>query len=251
MELRSPGLVAYGGFGRLISDGSLPAPLSIAVAQVLQQRDEAGIRGTTLPSDTPDHLVLRSAAEWLVESCGARVIGLSISDPYAFVGPHVGPLTETLDRLSRELDVVFVVCTGNATIRPNGKTESGLHVYDDYPSYLVDPRHRVAEPGIAATALTVGSLATADASSSPDGTSSVDDHVVARRDEVSPFSRSGPGLRDAIKPELVAGGGGVVWSSGFAKLTDYGTSVLTLNSNVEQQGFRCRIGNELRCSSSR
>ena len=236
------GLAAYGGFDTLFSDSSLPSPMYIAVAQVLQQENLAGVTRLALPSDVPDHLVLRAAAEWLVNTCGARVICMSISESDAFAGPYVGPVTETLDRLSHELNVVFVVCTGNTAIRSSGETDSGQHVYGDYPSYLFHPRHRIAEPAVAATVLTVGSLSTSDTPASPDGRSSVDDHVVAGRDEVSPFSRSGPGLRDAVKPELVAGGGGVVWSSGLVKMTDFGTSILSLNSRLDQQGFRVAAG---------
>jgi len=236
------GLAAYGGFESALQGGGLATPVSVAVARVLQESESAGVVRTAFPSDIPDHDVVRQAAEWLVNTCGARVINFSIADPWPFEGPHAGPLTETIDRLSRELDVVFVVSTGNASFSFNAEAANGEHAYQDYPSYLFSPSQRIAEPAIAASALTVGSVSATDAGATADGTSRVDDHVIAASGDISPFSRTGPGIRDAVKPEVVADGGSLVWSSTGLRMVDLGASIVSLNSRLEERGFRATRG---------
>ena len=239
------GLAAYGQLDSVFQGLALPNPVRIAVAQVLQVTDNAGVETSSFPSNSPDHEVLREATTWLVNSCGARIICLSITEHSPFSGPHAGPLTETIDQLAREHDVVFVISTGNTIVRRTGETASGDHIFEDYPTYLFDREHRVAEPGVAATAVTVGSVSTSDAAASPDGTSRVDAHVVAKRGQLSPFTRTGPGIRDAVKPDFVDGGGSVVWSGGAANAVDMGTSVITLNSQLHVRGFRAIAGTSL------
>lgn len=109
-----------------------------------------------------------------------------------------------IDALSNEHDVLVVQSAGN--IRPIGPmpypgVKDHLDAGRVYPGYLYEPAARVANPGQSLQALTVGSIAydTFEVGSwrsfatEPDGPSA--------------FSRSGPGIWDVIKPEVVEYGG--------------------------------------------
>lgn len=108
-------------------------------------------------------------------------------------------MARTIDRLSREHDVIFVTCTGNIEYTDINKyVEKDCH----YPAYLADAEAAVLDPGQAALALTTGSIApgTTVANNSSDT-------AVAALHQPSPFTRCGPGIRGECKPELVDFGG--------------------------------------------
>lgn len=106
----------------------------------------------------------------------------------------------TIDRLSREHDVIFVAITGNMT--PADVSEL-LNIID-YPDYLLRPLAKLHDPGQAALSVTVGSIAHA-------ATVAVAPLVpIALESEPSPFTRSGPGFGDSNKPDVVERGGNLV-----------------------------------------
>jgi len=201
------GLAAYGDFETALRDGTpLSQPLSIVAARVVE--DRAGSAPATFPTDTPEHRVLEEAVRGIVER-GANVVNISLADQYGYAGPHVDQRTEMLDRLARELDVVIVVASGNVgeSLLPEVRE---LHA--QHPEHLLADECRVAEPAVAANCLTVGSIARSDQGAHPDGDSPPELRAVAGIDEVSPFSRSGPGFRPkgSVKPDLVHYGGNLV-----------------------------------------
>jgi subtilisin family serine protease len=119
-------------------------------------------------------------------------------------GTHVAGLALTLDTLSRELGVLFVVATGNLS----GAQLTALAWKDEYPDYLSSADWTLIDPATALNALTVGSIARFDRSHAsgryPTDPSEV---ALARRDQPSPFTRHGPSVGGAVKPEVVAYGG--------------------------------------------
>lgn len=228
------GLAAYGDVETALRDHTaMPAPAKLAIARVLEPDDSFPGRQTTrFASDLPEHLVIERAIR-AVHNAGARVINLSITDPHAYSGPHASIWTETLDTLARELDVVLVVAAGNRAIAPSGEIAPGVHLHADYPTYALDSDARIAEPAIAANVVTVGSLARSAASAHPGGRSDPQDRVIAGVDELSPFSRTGPGLNGthqlgAVKPEFVHYGGNLVWSQmNRVADRDHGASIVS------------------------
>ncbi|MCW2761324.1 MAG: subtilase, partial [Marmoricola sp.] len=226
------GLAAFGDFEPALRDNAaLPRPARLAVARVLEE-DARNPGATHFPSPAANHVVLEEAIRHLY-GVGARIINLSISDPDAYAGPHVSLWTETIDRLARELDIVIVVAAGNSPISSSGTTANGAHAHHDYPLYLHDPANRIAEPGIAATAVTVGSIARSGASSMPDGRSLPDHRAIAHENELSPFTRTGPGANGthqagAIKPEFVHYGGNAVWTGmNTIDTRDHGAAIVS------------------------
>ena len=145
---------------------------------------------------------VEQAVRYFREEYGCRVFNLSYGDlnkPYQ--GRHVSGLAVTLDALSRELDVLFVVPTGNF----QGDEEGPSDWRGEYPDYLTAPSTTLIDPAPALNALTVGSLARNE--QNPRWPSDPAYQPVARTDQPSPFTRHGPSVNEAIKPDLVDYGG--------------------------------------------
>jgi len=109
----------------------------------------------------------------------------------------------TLDILSREYGVVFVTITGN--VSPNEVAD--LLEGNSFPSHLLSPLAKVLDPGHAALAVTVGSVAQSARVIIAPHT------AIAEPGQPSPFTRSGPGFGDCIKPDFVERGGNLVRDS--------------------------------------
>ena len=139
------------------------------------------------------------AVRYFVSTYGCRVFCVTYANPHrVYRGRHVSGLAVTLDALSRELDVLFVVPTGNYEAGPDNWRE-------DYPTYLAGQDARLLDPAPALNALTVGSLARNDRHERwPDDPGY---RAIARTGQPSPFTRCGPSVNGAIKPELVDYGG--------------------------------------------
>jgi hypothetical protein len=117
--------------------------------------------------------------------------------------PRQSWIARTIDRLSREKDIVFLVSTGNiakdaiAAHHASGKP---------YPYYLSDEECTILDPAQAALALTVGSVSPGTLVVGPGGAAA----AIAARGQPSPFTRRGPGINGEIKPEIVDFGGNYV-----------------------------------------
>ena len=148
---------------------------------------------------------VEEAVRYFVDQYGCRVFNLAYGDrnkPYQ--QRHLAGLAVTLDALSREQDVLFVVPTGNFEedqLRP-------VNWRREYPSYLNGERAPLLDPAPALNVLTVGALARYDqdhrSAQYPNDPSY---QPVARTDQPSPFTRVGPSVNNAIKPDLVDYGG--------------------------------------------
>lgn len=144
----------------------------------------------------------------------------------------MGALTETIDDLVRELDIVVVVPTGNAEFHQfTARTPSGHHVGEDYPHYLDTAEHRLSEPGQDALAVTVGSVAHSDAAAETDPPR-LGWQIVAGVGLVSPFSRTGPGTGPSNgrlnKPEFVHHGGNTaINDTGMVVPNEPGSSIVS------------------------
>lgn len=215
-----------------LRDGSpISAHGTVRVARILEpDPNRPGAPPRFVTSGFP-HQVVEQAVRRLHEKHGVKVFNLSVGydEPYSDV--HLGPLTETIDELIRELDIVVVVPTGNAGVQGlTGLTASGHHVADDYPAYLDTPEHRLAEPAPAALAVTVGSVALSE------GAAEIGDRLgwqaVAGTDQTSPFSRTGPGIGTTEdrqnKPDLVHYGGNTALNdTGMVVAKDPGAGVIS------------------------
>ncbi len=186
------GLALYGNVQGCIQQRSFVPRLRLYSGKVFE---DDGRDQTRFVESAVDEAVRYFRTEY-----GCKVFNLSYGDRNkVYDSKHVRGLAYTLDRLSRELDVLFVVPTGNLL-----KEELPADARQRYPEYLLEESSRVLDPAPALIPLTVGGLAMKDAGRQaqrhPD---TVEEFPIAAIEEPSPFTRSGPGPVGAIKPDLV------------------------------------------------
>lgn len=169
---------------------------------------------------------------------GCRVFNLSYGDRNKiYDSRHLRGLAYTLDRLTRELGVLFVVPTGNLYLD---------EVQTNYPEYLFQDSARLLDPATALNVLTVGGLAqheaSRDAQRYPDR---IEERILARSGQPSPLTRTGPSINGAIKPDLVEHAGNVAINRGTNWARHHGLGVLSFNGGFGQPGggaFREDLG---------
>lgn len=192
------GLALYGDFERHLRAGAFVPSLRLFSGRVLDKDNNA-------TGFVENHI--EKAVRHFVEQHGCRIFNLSLGDankPYS--GGHLKGLSVTLDTLSRELNVLFVVSAGNHRI--GEESPDGLEWRDNYPNYLLDDAWRIVDPAPALNALTVGSLARHNQSwNSQTHTYDPSEVPIAQPEQPSPFTRGGYSVDGAIKPELLSHGG--------------------------------------------
>jgi len=194
------GFVLYGDLERCVEQKRFSTALRLLSGKVLSgDRDEYDRR--LIANQVVD------AVNYFNGELGCRIFNISFGDaqqPYD--GRHVKGLATVLDELARERDIVFVVSAGNFL----GTDDVPGDWRSDYPNYLCKREARIIDPAPALNAITVGSLARYDVNrNAVRYPRDVNYQPVARVDELSPFTRTGPGPNGAIKPELVEYGGNV------------------------------------------
>lgn len=195
------GIAIWGDLDQLVIAGSLSAPHPVISARVLDitPANDYSVTGMA-------HTTIEDAIRWLVTDRGVRIVNLSINYPIAANSALRDEPTVTIDTLVRELGIVIVVSAGNRLQLPQGDWLT------DYPGYLVDADARIAAPGDAALAITVGSHAVRDVPGGPYAASRV---AIAGAQQPSPFTRSGPvrgaGRGGTMKPEFTHHGGNWSW----------------------------------------
>ena len=190
------GIALYDDVAECVRDRSFVPELRLFNGRILDEQNEGDPRFIENQVD--------EAVMYFVNNYGCRIFNLSYGDrnkPYQ--GRHVAGLAVTLDALSRELDVLFVVPTGNYE-----GDEDGPDWRAEYPRYLTGETSTLLDPAPALNALTVGSLVRYEKGTWnqrwPDDPAY---QPVARADQPSPFTRHGPSVNEAIKPDLVDYGG--------------------------------------------
>ncbi|WP_412503885.1 S8 family peptidase [Shewanella indica] len=176
-----------------------------------------------------------SAVEHFTE-LGCRIFNLSIGNENSpYDGKHIRGLAYTLDTLSRKYDILFIVSVGN--FRGSGEPLIPKDSWrEEYPEYLLGEHNRIIDPAPALNVLTVGSLALHDATKGdlqrPDD---IEHLSAARANQPSPFTRHGPSIKGAIKPELVAHGGNFASPMRFEgkqwQFKNDDPGILSLNAN--------------------
>lgn len=117
----------------------------------------------------------------------ARVVNISLGTGTPVVDGHVSLLGQLVDKHARERDLLVVTTAGNVR---------DPRLLSRFPNSLLSPQCRIDSPGDAVLAMTVGSMAKYE-----------DEGALSRVQEVSPFSRRGPGPFGGFKPDVVAHGG--------------------------------------------
>jgi hypothetical protein len=221
-------IAAYGDLRPIVHGAAAPAPFPILAARVSQadQNLRPMVVGTVVEQ-------FEQALTWIAKNEG-RIAVIAFNYPHADSEALPTELTATIDRLARDLKLVVVISAGNVVdVDP-------LHWKDDYPSYLDSAAARVASPGGAALALTVGAIAD---SATPQGVGV----AIAPQGSISPFSRTGPTRghtkSGTQKPEFSAPGGNWAWDTGATapRINDTNLGVVAL-SNRATRPFEVTTG---------
>jgi hypothetical protein len=114
--------------------------------------------------------------------------------------PRRSWVARTIDELARKHDVVFIVSTGNI---PPFEVREFQTNGQPYPAYFADEEACILDPGQAALAVTVGSMAPTTLAEGQVARA----RAIALRDYASPFTRCGPGIRKETKPDILDYGG--------------------------------------------
>ncbi len=149
---------------------------------------------------------LTKAVAYFVER-GCRIFNLSLGNSNApYDGAHVRGFAYILDLLSRRHNILFIVSAGNFKGSENPPVPNNSW-RDEYPEYLVAEQSAIIDPAPAMTVLTVGSISRHNATYDGQRYPEITQLSPASENQPSPFTRHGPSVKGALKPELVAAGG--------------------------------------------
>ena len=150
---------------------------------------------------------LKRAIEYFHGEYGCRVFNLSIGHvDRLYEGGRQLPWAELLDDLARTLDIVIVISAGNVGDPDIPAAFNSAQFKEHVAGSLKQPQHRLIDPATSALSLKVGAVARRD---DPSMLSLSQDTPLAASSVgcPSPFTRCGPGVVGAVKPEVVAPGG--------------------------------------------
>ena len=189
-------IALYGDFEERIDSNYWAPEFWICNGRVLDENCEFDV-------ETIEATLIK-AVEYFVE-LGCKIFNLSVGNANApYDGKHIRGIAYVLDTLSRKYDILFVVSSGNF----NGSDVPPVPEKswrDEYPSYLIHDVNRIIDPAPSLNSITVGGLAkynaTQEATSRPDEISHL---AAASFNQPSPFTRRGPSVKGALKPEVVA-----------------------------------------------
>lgn len=192
------GLALYGDVGDSLRQGQFLPQLRLFSGKVFEDDDQ----------DQTEFVekAVEEAVRELHAHYGCRVFNLSYGDlNKIYDGRRVRGLAYTLDRLTRDLGVLFVVPTGNTRIG-----DLPADPRHRYPDYLFDESARLLDPAPALNVLTVGGLtlhtATRDTQHYPNN---IEDLPIAQEAQPFPLTRRGPSVNGAIKPDVIEHAGNV------------------------------------------
>jgi subtilase family protein len=231
------GIAVYGDVAECIRARSFVPRLTLYSARVLNNDlhfDDESLITTQM----------RESVQYFRETYGCRVFNASLGDPrLPYQGGKVSPWASILDTLARDLDVVIVVSAGNYYYDPGDGNSADAHV-QNYPRYLLDYPARIIEPATGSIVLTVGALAHAAAVPPGVAGDSVAFRPVAQVEQPSPFTRCGPGLGGAIKPELCEFGGNRAYDGLMRRLVPdvRELEIVSMNREYVQRLFTTAIG---------
>ena len=140
-----------------------------------------------------------------------RIYNQSIASLYPYRQRHMSAWAAAMDALSFEQDVLFIQAAGNVADTSTDDFLLGIREHlqsgGAYPTYLMDTLCRVPNPAQSVQAITVGSVIREEFA---DG----DVRSFAGKDRPSSFSRTGLGIWNSVKPDVVEYGGDYVVDSG-------------------------------------
>lgn len=219
-------LVAY--YSLQIADGASNEPkVKIASAKILDDKSNIEDDEGKLFSKC-----LREVVEYYVDK-GIRIFNLSVNAVNKKWNRGAKASTQrkswvarTIDNLSRKYNVLFVISAGNIHYKdiPDLIEKNGL-----YPHYFQNDDACLLDPAQSTHSITVGTI-----SRQIKVVASPNKKAIAKLNQIAPFSRTGPGISDNIKPELVEIGGNYVSEANDEKIIgiNIGTSDIVAGHDI-------------------
>lgn len=180
--------------------GTYQLPCFIQNARVLISKDNKALLPERLyPPEMMDDVVTHFK--------NTRIFNMSITGGIACKTSHMSAWAAKIDSLMFLKDILFIVPGGNLDLFSDKLNRPGIREHikggRNYPNFLLEDSSRIGDPAQSSFALTVGSVCHEE----------FDDGVrqsFGKRDQPSCFSRSGLGLWEMIKPDVVEYGGDLV-----------------------------------------
>jgi hypothetical protein len=223
------GIYLYGDVLTAARAGEFQADFWLASVRVLDE-------DARVPVSVNWVKAISEAVVYLAESWQTRVINISIGDCEApFGGGKSTPLAAELDTLARRYRLIFVISAGNLD-------ETEIE-HERWPAYLLEGTGALLDPGQASAAITVGAISSSDGLTPADVGSTLEATAVARSAGPAPFTRIGPGVRGAIKPELNANGGNCRLDHNSGELrTDAAIEVVSASARFPERLYDTAVG---------
>ena len=152
--------------------------------------------------------LLEGIVGYYYNQTATRIFNHSIAGDSPCRTRYMSSWAYTIDQLSYEKDILFIVAAGNIPLdsyrtSPRLSVKHHLLARREYPDYLTENSCRIANPSQSFQALTVGSITS-------NSFRDLSWSSLGEKDEPSPFSCSGLGIWDTIKPEVVEYGGDIL-----------------------------------------
>lgn len=214
------------GHGTRVAGLILHGPLDVALGRGVDLRPFCRLlsvrvldRDSMFPASVLWEKELEEAIRYCAEQ-GASVINLSIGDDDSiYKAPRATPVAALLDQLARDLQLVLVVSAGNVPV-PDYATVDGDLPFKYWRELHEREDTALIDPAPSALALTVGGVCLTRAAGGLSSSEQAGLQPLGEQGWPSPFSRHGPGIAGAIKPELSAPGGSFALDPGIPALVD-------------------------------
>lgn len=212
------GLAVYGNVADSIANRRFVPQLRLFSGKVFEHDGEDQTEFVERAVDT--------AVREINDTYGCRIFNFSYGDlNKVYDGRHLRGLAYILDKLTRELNVLFVVPTGN--LRFDDLPDDAR---EQYPDYLFEPDSALIDPAPSLNSITVGGLsnhtATRGAQRYPEH---IEDFPLAQEGEPFPLTRTGPSINGAIKPDFVEEAGNLAEMRAGRRFRHAGLGVVSVN----------------------
>jgi subtilisin family serine protease len=193
----------------------------------------------------PDETLYEHALEDAIRHCaarGAKIVNLSVGDrDTIYRGPRSTPVAALIDALARELQLVFVISAGNT--HPSEYANRDLATSKDYPLLLAATSETaILDPAPAALALTVGGLCVWRVAGGVQAREAAGKIPLGDPGWPSPFTRHGPGIGGAVKPEVAAPGGSLAFDPDSGFVADNELGLVTASGRFPARLLEVNIG---------
>ncbi|MFD2247195.1 S8 family peptidase [Pontibacter ruber] len=237
-EIGTADLVPDGGHGTRVAgailypygpslDGEYKLPFWIFNAKILDS--SASFPETKMPAEVTNDVVERYHGEY-----GVRLFNLSVAERAPYRTKHMSPWAGEIDNLTFKKDILFIIAAGNLSRASNDSLLPGIQDYltsgNIYPNYLLEDGCKIANPAHSLNSITVGSICFEQFIES-----SSDRRSFGNLGELSSFSRTGLGIWDTLKPDVVEYGGDFLYDSSHNLSNCEETSPLLVCSTLDGQ----------------